>query len=226
MKYFILTCSIFLMSCSGQKSIVLDYNMDGFNITSLKGSSIRMYVNPVIDSGEFGTSFKNEYASNSLFCSILTTKLKEMLGRFSTIYVDSNATMDTLFLNQSISNINSTRVKGPIEHIDEFYLLGIKRIMISKSVDQNPQASLTNTPLNTPRNKSNSGASPNEVKKTDMCVIKIVAEVWSAKSKKKVSEFTSIGESRIFLLAYGRAFNEALDYSVSHLADYIEENNE
>ena len=78
------------MSCSAQKSIVSDYNSEGFNIISLKGSSIKLYVNPVIDIGEFRKSFENEYTSNNLFCSFLTTKLKETLSSFSTIYSDPN----------------------------------------------------------------------------------------------------------------------------------------
>jgi hypothetical protein len=226
MKYFILTCSIFIISCSVQKSIFSYYNSEGFNITSLKGSSIRLYINPVIDIGEFRKSFENEYTSNSLFCSILTNKLEEKLSRFSMIYIDPNVNMDTLFLNQSILENNSTRVKGLFEQINENYLLGIKRVVISKSVDQNPQTPPANTSVSTPRNRMTVGSSTNEIKKADACVIKIVAEVWSVKEKKKVAEFTSIGQSKIFLLMYGRALNEALEYSVSNLANYIEENNE
>jgi|WetSurMetagenome_2_1015567.scaffolds.fasta_scaffold26609_3 hypothetical protein len=225
MKYIILTCSIFIMSCSVQKNILSDFNSEGFNITNLKGSSIRLYVNPVIDIGEFGKSFENEYTSNSLFCSILTDKLKEKLNRFSMIYVDPNVNMDTLFLNQSISD-NNNRVKGIFEHVNENYLLGIKRVVVAKSVDQNPQTPIANTPVSSSRNRMTVSSSSNEVKKTDACVIKMVAEVWSVKEKKKVAEFTSIGQSKIFLRMYGRALNEALDYSVSNLASYIEEKKE
>jgi len=213
------------MSCSVQKNILSDFNSEGFNITNLKGSSIRLYVNPVIDIGEFGKSFENEYTSNSLFCSILTDKLKEKLNRFSMIYVDPNVNMDTLFLNQSISD-NNNRVKGIFEHVNENYLLGIKRVVVAKSVDQNPQTPIANTPVSSSRNRMTVSSSSNEVKKTDACVIKMVAEVWSVKEKKKVAEFTSIGQSKIFLRMYGRALNEALDYSVSNLASYIEEKKE
>ncbi len=226
MKYFILTCSIFIISCSAQKSILSDYNAEGFNITSLKGSSIRLYVNPIIDVGEFGKPFENEYTSNSFFPSILTNKLEEKLSRFSKIYIDSIANMDALFLNQSISDKNSSKVKGLFEQMNENYLLGIKRVVISKKVDQNPQTPVTNTSVSTPRNRSTVESSTNKDYKVDDCVIKIAAVVWSVKEKKIVAEFTSIGYSKIFLLMYGRAINEALENSVSNLVNYIEENNE
>ena len=225
MKYFFLTCSIFMMSCSMQKSIVSDYSMEGFNIASLKGSSIRLYINPVIDIGDLDEPFEKEYTSNNLFRSILTDKLKEKLGKFSTISIDPNVNMDALFLNQSPSD-NSARVKGLLEQINENYVLGIKRVIISKRVNQNPQEPQTIPSMGTSRNRPTAGSSTKEVKKPDDCVMKIVAEVWSVKEKKKVAGFTSIGESKIFLLMYGRAFNEALDNSISNIADYIEENNE
>ncbi len=225
MKYFILTCSIVIMSCSGQKSIVSDYNTEGFNITSLKGSSVRLYVNPVMDPGEFQEPFENEYPSNKLFYSLLTDKIKEKLGRVATISTDPNINMDIVFLNQSSSE-DSTRVKGLFGQINESYVLGIKRVTISKHVDQNPQAPPTAASVNPPRMRSGGGSSTKEVKQADDCVMKIAAEVWSVKEKKKVAGFTFIGESKIFLMMYGRAFNEALENSVSNLADYIEENNE
>ena len=223
MKYLIFLCSIFIMSCSLQKSVLSDYNSEGFNITSLKGSSIRLYVYPVIDIGEFRKPFENEYTSNSNFCSFLTNNLKEKISKYSTISTDSDVSLNVLFLNPSISDNNTTKVNGVLEQLHENYLLGIKRVIISKDVKQNPQTIETNTTVNTSRNRTAGGGRTNELKKVDACVIKLVAEVWSVKEKKRVAEFTSIGESKIVLMAYGRALNEALESSVSNIADYIEE---
>ena len=97
-----------MMSCSTQKNILLDYNSEGFDITSLKGSSIRLHINPVIDGGEFWKAFENEYPLNILVYSILSNELKEKLSRFSVIHIDTNANMDNIFLNQSLSDGNST----------------------------------------------------------------------------------------------------------------------
>ena len=149
-----------------------------------------------------------------------------MLGKFSKIYIDSIASMESLFLNQSISDNNSSKVKGLFEQMNENYLLGIKRVVISEKVDRNPQEPISDIPVSTPRNRPTVGSSPKEVKKANDCVIKIVAEVWSVKEKKKVAEFTSIGESKIILMMYGRALQESLESSVSNLVNYIEENNE
>lgn len=226
MKYFIIICSIFMMSCSTQKNILLDYNSEGFDITSLKGSSIRLHINPVIDGGEFWKAFENEYPLNILVYSILSNELKEKLSRFSVIHIDTNANMDNIFLNQSLSDGNGPRVKELFEQTNENYLLGIKRVIVSKDINKDNQTPINNTSVNTRNSRTAGGSSANGIKKADACVVKIVAEVWSVKEKKKVAEFTSIGQSKIYLQMYGRALNEALEYSVSNLADYIEEKKE
>ena len=223
MKCYFLLCSIIITSCTLQKSILSDYNSEGFIITSLKGSSIRLYVHPIIYAGEFGKSFENEYSSNGHFCSILTNELKEKLSRLSTIYIDNNIDMDSLFLNQSFSDGKSTRSKELFEQINEKYLLGIKRVVISKDVNQDPQVITTNMQVSAKNSRAAAGSRTNKIKSADDCVIRIVAEVWSVKEKKIVAKFTSIGQSKIYLLMYGRALNEALENSVSNIAEYIEE---
>ncbi len=223
MKYFILFCSIFIASCSAQKSVISDYNSEGFAIASLKGSSIRLHVNPVIDANRFGNAFEKEYPSKKLFCSSLSDDLKKRLGTFSTVSIDTNSDVDNLFINQSALSDQGAAIKGVFEQMNENYLLGIKQVILSQDVNQNARSSQAPTAASAPRGRAPIRSSSPTGIKTNDCVMKIVVEVWSVKEKKKVAEFTSIGQSKIVLLAFGRAINEALEESVSNIADYIEE---
>ncbi|MBN1398452.1 MAG: hypothetical protein JXA06_10515 [Bacteroidetes bacterium] len=228
MKYSILICSIFIMSCSVQKSIISNFNAEGFDITSLKGSSIRLYVNPEISSSEFEKVFNSEYPSNIIFFSSLGSKIKNMLESYSIVVIDANAYTDNYFTNQSNPNDNAARINELLTKTNESYLLRIKKVEISRSVDQTPQNLLANAPVSAPSRgrSSSSSASTKDIQRADKCTAKISAEVWSVKEKKKVAEFASIGQTEIILLMHGRALNEALENSVSNMADYITEKKE
>jgi hypothetical protein len=222
MKYFVFLYSVLIISCSGEKSIISDYISEGFDITSLKGSIIRLYVNPVIDIREYKLIFESEYPSNALFNSLLTDKIKNELSKYSTVHIDKNVTLDSLLLNQS----NTTIVKGIFEQVRENYFLGIKKVVLSNSITQGPQMQVSSSVGNTRGRSAPESNRTVEGKRKETCVIQITAEVWSVKEKRKVAEFTSKGQSPVFLLSYGVALKNALEYSVTHLSNYIEEKEE
>jgi hypothetical protein len=227
MKYFVLLSSILIMSCSLQKTILTDYNSEGFDITSIKGSSIGLHVNPVINAGPLRKEFESKYLSDNAFCSFLSGKIKEKLDKFTTVRIDTEASTDDLFRSQSISEENISRAKGLSERTNDNFLIGIRKVTISISMDQNspPPESAASTGNVRGRQGPVQGRK-SEIIKPEDCEIRIVVEVWSVKEKKRVAEFTSIGQSKAFLMMYERALDEALDNSVSSLADYIREKKE
>jgi hypothetical protein len=63
----------------------------------LKGSSLRLYVNPVVDIREYKMFFEKEYPSISQFNSSLTEKLNDALSKFSPVSIDKDVHTDSLF---------------------------------------------------------------------------------------------------------------------------------
>jgi hypothetical protein len=225
MKYLIFLCSLCLLSCSMQKNVLQEYQSEGFTISSLKGSSILLHVNPDIDPGIFKQVFDAEYRTPQVFCTKLTDGLKEQLGSRAVVHMDASESLDSLFLNRSQSKENIEKATMMFDKTGEKYIVGIKRVMIAQKIDQNEQLSQSTTAMSVSRGGRSSGSSSstNSGIKTSDCTIVVTVEVWSVAEKKKVSQFSSIGESKIFLAMYGRAFNEALDNAISNMVDYIHE---
>jgi hypothetical protein len=227
MKYFVLLCSVFLLSCSAEKNIISDYTLEGFDITRLRGSSLRLHVNPVVDLREYKKFFEMEYPSTMQFNTSLTDKLKEALGKFSPVSIDKDVQMDSLFLNQPSSERRTALIKRIFENAHEDYAIGIKRVVLFNSITQEPSQQVSSSTVNTKGQRGTTETTRTVEGKIKVeCVIQMNAEVWSVKEMKKVTEFTSIGQSPVFLLSFGVAINKALEYSVIHLSDYVKEKEE
>ncbi len=222
-KYLTLLCAIFFLSCSGQKNVQVGYRSDGFRFSDLKGSSVRLNVSPVIDPGMFAGAFDREYYSTYRFNNRLTGILKEKLGNFSKVTVDSSdATGDFFFIPVS-SDRENPKVKQLFEKMGETYLVGITQVVFYRNAaqaSQSPQISVSTT---TTRSRPMTRTSTlNDGIQTSECATKIVGQVWSVKERKKVAEFSSVGESKVHVFMYGRAMNDALEESLTHAADFID----
>jgi hypothetical protein len=226
MKYFTLLCSIFIMSCASQKNIVSNYNSEGFDITSLKGSSVRLCINPIVDAGMFARSFDDEYKSNGRFWNILADKLKDKLEGFSTLSVEMSGPLASLITNQSPQDNTDPHVKALFNQTKENYVIAIKRVIVSRNANQESRTDFSNTDAAPSRGRPAPKSNAPQRTSMDACVMKLVAEVWSVKDQKKVAAFTAMGQSKVILMAIGHALNDALDNSVSNFADYVKEKQE
>jgi hypothetical protein len=214
MKYFLSLYLLLFVACTTQIKIISDYNSEGFVITKLKGATIRLYASSTIDVQQLKDDFDKMYPSKPMFDSIITNQIKNNLSKYATISITTNEDMENIFSIKSFSDDRIKKVKEIFENATEDYFVGIKKVTITMITSTtSPKTVSTGT-----------GNMAFDGKYEEDCAVKITTEIWSVKEKMKVAEFTSIGRSSVFLLAYGGAIHKALNYSLTHLTNYIEGN--
>jgi hypothetical protein len=224
MKYLFVICSFFIVGCASAPKIISDYNSEGFNITYLKGSEIRLFGSSNIDVLEFKKSFISEYESKEKFDSIFTSQLKESLNKLATVSIGNKADMNQLFLDQSFEDDHVAKVKEAFETAKESYFLGIKKVTISNSFTYYPQVPMAPTTFSTPGGKVSMGGGFTGGGEMEKCIVEIKAEVWSVKDKKRVIEFTSIGDKSVIFFNYGSTLKSAVKDAMTNLCNFIEKN--
>jgi hypothetical protein len=224
--YLIAASLLFLVSCSPTIRIVTEYNSDGFIITSVNGSKARLYVSSNVDVLEFRRSFDSEYKTKSQFVSTLSDNLIEKLATLAVVSKGDSSETDMLFLGQSFSEDRIAAVKGKFESANEDYFIGIKKVVISNSLTSTGPHYFPPTMVSTPGGSMPVGGGFVGGGQSEACVVTLRAEIWSVRHKRKVSEFTSVGRSTVFLFRYGTALTDAVDDAIKSLCRYVKENKE
>lgn len=224
MKFVIGICLLFFVGCIPPQSIFSSYNSKGFAITQLKGSNVRLYVTPVVDVLEFQNSFRSEYGSRSKFDSLLTSRVKDILTKVATTSIDSSNETEKIFLDKSLPEEKVENAKEVFESANENYFIGIKEIVISNSIKTNPINISPSTTISTPGGNVTVGGMPSGGGTSESCVVSVQVEVWSVKERKRLTEFTAVGQSGVTFFAYGTALKNAVNEAILSLSNYIVEN--
>lgn len=224
MKFVIGICLLFFVGCFPPQSIISRYNSKGFSITQLKGSNVRLYVTPVVDVLEFQNSFRNEYGSRSKFDSLLTSRVKDILTNIATTSIDTSNETEKIFFDKSLPEEKAEKAKAVFESANENYFIGIKEIVISNSIKNDPINYSPSTTISTPGGKVSVGGMPSGGGMSESCVVSVQVEVWSVKDRKRLTEFTAVGQSGVTFFAYGTALKNAVNEAILNLSNYIVEN--
>jgi len=226
MKYLLLVVSLIIVGCGPSQRIILDYNADGFVVTKIKHTQVKLFVDTCVDVLEFKVSFINEYHSKAEFDSIFTFQLTKELSKSLTVAkVDTNE-LRVIFSEQSYSDENVKRVKEIFEAARESYFIGIKKVYISNEIKEPRPIYQAPMIVSTPNGPiSYGGGFVGGGGQTEECVVDIKTEIWSVKDRKKISEFDAMSQYPVTLpLAYGTALKSAVKLAISTLCNYIENN--
>lgn len=221
---FILPVIFFFASCIPALSYRSDYNAEGFNVKQLKGSSVRLYVNPTVDLLEFKVSFASEYKTEKKFISKFVDELKDTLSKSMIISTDSLEKIEEIFQEQLAPNQKDEKVRASLEKINEQYFIMISKIIISNSYNSTSATYSPGVRVSTPGGPMTVGGGMSGGGKIENCVVTINAEIWSVKEMKKVSRFSAFGDKGVFLFAFGTALKAAVNDAIINFCKYFKSN--
>ncbi len=216
MRFVVVLSLLILVSCGPSIRIVLDYRAEGFAISDIKGTHARLYVNPNVDILEFKLAFVREYRTKDAFVSRFSNDLERVLNLHAVISKGDSGEAKLLFVERSLSESSVSAQRSVFDSAREDYFIGITKVTISNHTTGTPQFYRPPTPGN-PGGFSGGGVS-------EACVVSLKAEVWSVKEKRKLSEFTAVGSSTVFLFMHGTALTNAVEDAIISVGRYVKDN--
>lgn len=190
--YFLLV--VFLTSCIVTKDYVVKIDKNE-NISNPESKKVVVTATDKLKLKKFVKAFNRKYKSNSDF-------VKSYLGNF-TIEAEKNDVFDEIkFVD--VNQLNLLKENSKADYIINFSSFEI----INKFETRKSHV-------------SRNGETPYSYDPTEFCVIKVNVKVFDVKTKKRILEFVSIGESSLFLFGYVKILEKAKSRSITHIINYL-----
>ncbi|SEC84786.1 hypothetical protein SAMN04489761_3760 [Tenacibaculum sp. MAR_2009_124] len=188
--------SLFLISCGPTKHYV-SHILNKEDINRLKSKKTIIKASDNVDLDEFVTTFNKMFTSKADFSEKFKKTFRSKLKN------------SVLFSNVEVGEINTFDLLREKSRSD--YLIYLSNFEVTNRIEMR----------NSPATVGPNNFGTMHTTSVEYCVINVKVNIYDLKTKRKVHEFTAIGESSVFLFNFKNTLNKAKERAITHIINYL-----